>query len=92
MNYKGTTFEVFAYVFGSDEDAETFSRRFREEKNSLFSHYNTYYIMCYENKGLLYTGGMLSAIRANDFKQYLFDNLSIQIDPFAIDSYDQNSD
>ena len=92
VNYKGTNFEVFAYVFGSDEDAETFSRRFREEKNSLFFHYNTYYITCYENKGLLYTGGMLSAIRANDFKQYLFDNLSIQIDPFAIDSYDQNSD
>ncbi len=92
VNYKGTNFEVFAYVFGSDEDAETFSRRFREEKNSLFSHYNTYYIMCYENKGLLYTGGVLSAIIANDFEQYLFDNLSIQIDPFAIDSYDQNSD
>jgi hypothetical protein len=92
VNYKGTNFEVFAYVFGSDEDAETFSRRFREEKNSPLFHYNTYYITCYENKGLLYTGGVLSAIRANDFEQYLFDNLSIQIDPFAIDSYDQNSD
>ncbi|MBR4658978.1 MAG: hypothetical protein IKP26_06965 [Clostridia bacterium] len=91
VNYKGTTFEVFAYVFGSDEDAATFAKRFHETTDLPIRPYDSYYIMNKDRKALLYTGGLFSGFTSSDFQQFLFENMSIEIDPFTINSIDQNS-
>ena len=73
--YSGIRYEVYAYVFGTSDDAATFSSRFSEHLKKPFVQYGSYYNASYQDRALLYIGESASS----DFPNYLFDHLSAEI-------------
>lgn len=81
VDFNGTAYSIYAYVFETPEDAAAFAGRYRKTDRSNCASY----IISQDDKALLYIGGV-SQNKA--FKEYLYDHLSIEIDYLATDELD----
>ena len=75
VNFEGSEYSVYGYVFASPDDASLFAERFRNTDRSNMSSY----IIEKDERVLLYCG---SVLRSKRFKEYLFDNLTETVEVF----------
>ena len=73
VDFNGTTYSIYAYVFESPEEAEAFAARYRKTARSNCASY----IISKDERALLYIGGVASSTA---FAEYLYDHLSVEID------------
>lgn len=81
VDFNGTAYSIYAYVFETPEDAAAFAGRYRKTDRSNCASY----IISQDDKALLYIGGVF---QNKAFKEYLYDHLSIEIDYLAADELD----
>ncbi len=73
VDFKGTEFKVYGYVFASEQDARLFADRFADTNRTNGSSY----VISSGEKALMYTGGVM---KARQFRQFLFEHLSEKVD------------
>ena len=82
VDFKGSEYKVYGYVFSTNEEAALFSERYRNSDRSNRSSY----IIDKDNRALLYEG---SVMRGRAFKSYLFEHLTETIEVFYPEDADQ---
>ena len=73
VDFKGTKYNVYGYVFASEEDALSFAERYGDTDRSNRASY----IINSGEKALMYTGGVM---KARQFRQFLLEHLSEKVD------------